>query len=224
MLENLTEQWAQVWADTVAQVESRTQVPASEWRVAGRRTKALPDGETLDHWQGEGLRQVEAYINWLSDTGWSIATLPDGKPGIEWDAEVTFGGTPVRLVIDCVYTNGSDLIVCDYKTGQRVPYGQEQLALYASALERAYGVRPKWGAFYMTRKAELSDLIDLTPWGTDYFDFMFTAMNEQMASGLYPPTVGDHCSYCSFSAYCPATNGPKSSEFPLVITKGMENE
>jgi hypothetical protein len=219
VLDNLTEQWAEVWAETIARAEDRTSVPASEWRVAGRRTKANPDGETLDFWQSEGLRQVESYVEWFSNTGWSIATLPDGKPGIEWQSEVSFGGAPVRLVVDCVYTNGEDLIVCDYKTGQRVPYGQEQLALYASAIERAYGVRPKWGAFYMSRKGELSDLVDLSPWGIDYFDFMFTSMNEAMALGHFPPSVGDHCSYCSFSAFCPAVDGTKSAEYPLRIVK-----
>lgn len=214
---DLTEEWAQIWTKAVADTERYSEVPASEWRVAGRRTKAQPDGETLDFWQGEGLRQVEAYVEWFEKSGWQIATLPDGKPGIEWEAEVHFGGTPVRLIVDCVYTNGTDLIVCDYKTGQRVPYGHEQLSLYASAIERIYGVRPKWGAFYMSRKAELSDLVDLSPWGMDYFDFMFHSMNEQMRLGLYPPTVGDHCGYCSFTAYCPAVNGPKSSQYPLMM-------
>lgn len=217
MLTDVSEKWLEIFQRTVADVEARTDVPADQWRVGGRRTKANPDGETLDFWQGEGLRQVEKYLEWYENTGWKIATLPDGKPGIEWQGQVQFGGTPVRLVVDCVYTNGEDWIVCDYKTGQRVPYGHEQLALYASAIERAYGVRPKWGAFYMSRKGELSDLVDLSPWGIDYFDFMFTSMNEQMASGLFPPHVGDHCSFCSFSAYCPAVDGPKSAEFPLEI-------
>ena len=47
------------------------------------------------------------------------------------------------------------------------PTGKKQLALYASSIEKAYGVRPKWGAFYMSRKGELSDLVDLEPWGID---------------------------------------------------------
>ena len=217
MLTDISEKWLEVFQRAVADVEARSDVPAEQWRVAGRRTKANPDGETLDFWQSEGLRQVEEYLEWYQNSGWTIATLPDGKPGIEWEAEVWFGGTPVRLVVDCVYTNGTDLIVVDYKTGQRVPYGQEQLALYASSIEKAYGVRPKWGAFYMSRKGELSDLVDLAPWGIDYFDFMFASMNEQMATGFFPPHVGDHCSYCAFKAYCPAVAGPKSAEFPLEI-------
>lgn len=214
---DLTEDWAYIWANAVADTERYSEVPASEWRIGGRRTKALPEGETLDFWQSEGLRQVENYVQWLEKTGWQIAVLPDGRPAIEWEAEVWFGGTPVRLIIDCVYTNGTDLIVCDYKTGQRVPYAVEQLALYASAIERSYGVRPKWGAFYMTRKGELSDLVDLTPWGTEYFDFMFDSMNKQMSLGLYPPSVGEHCSYCPFTVFCPAVDGPHASKYPLVI-------
>ena len=53
--------------------------------------------------------------------------------------------------------------------------------------------------------------------GLTYFDFMFASMNEQMATGFFPPHVGDHCSYCSFR--CPAVASQvKSAEFPLEIS------
>jgi len=221
LIDEIVERWAATWAKEVQHVQNSSGVPTEEWRIGGRRTKALPDGETLDHWQSEGLKQVEAYLTWFANTGWSIATMPDGRPGIEWDAQVIFGGTPVRLVIDCVYSNGDDLIVVDYKTGSMTPVGVQQLALYASAIERIHGVRPKWGGFYMSRKGELADLVDLTHWSGDFFDYQFAAMNANIATGYYPANIDKHCeSLCSVKDYCHATKGPKSSDYQLEIVEG----
>lgn len=216
---DITAMWAETWADTVRYTEERTGVPADQWRVGGRGKS-----EDLAWWQNAGLKQVEQYIEWYRKSGWKIATLPDGKPGIEWEAEVHFGGAPVRLVVDAVYDNGSDLIVVDYKTGSKTPFGVLQLSLYASAIERAYGVRPQWGAFYMTRKGILDELVDLSHWGMDYFDYVFEAMNKQMELGYYPPSVGDHCRYCSFSPHCIAVKGEKSADFPLHTQQKKEGK
>ena len=214
MRENLEEMWADVWSQHVSATETKSGINADDWRVGGRRTKALPDGETLAHWQSEGLSQVEDYLAWFANTGWSIATMPDGRPGIEWDAIVEFGGTPVKLIIDCIYSNGDDLIIVDYKTGRMSPTGQQQLALYASAVERIHGVRPKWGSFYMTRTAALADLTDLTPWSMEFFDYQFASMNAFLDTGFYPANIDKHCeSMCSVKDYCHATNGPLSSGY-----------
>jgi hypothetical protein len=214
-MSSTTELWADVWRDALIEAEQKHELPLDQWRTAGRRTKANPDGETLDWWQGDGLQQIEKYKEWLETCGWEIATMPDGKPGIEWEAQVTFGGSPIRLIVDGIYSNGQDWIVVDYKTGSRTPTGVMQLGLYASAIEQAYDIRPKWGAYYMTRKAALDDLTDLTPWGIDFFDQQFAAMNAYMGTGFFPANVGDHCSYCSYRDYCIAVNGSKSAKYPM---------
>lgn len=218
----LTERWADVWSRTISRVEAASGVPCEEWRTGGRRTKALPEGESLDFWQSEGLQQVEKYIDWYHNSGWRIATMPDGKPGIEWEAEVWFAESKVRLIVDAVYEVAGDLVVVDYKTGSRSPStGPIQMGLYASAIEKFYGVRPRWGAIYMSRKGALDDLMDLSPWGIDFFEYQFGAMQAYIDTGFFPPNVGDHCGYCSFTEYCAAVGGSKSSEFPLQIhTKG----
>lgn len=224
MSTDLTERWAEIWSKTISRVEQSTGVACEDWRTSGRRTKALPEGESLDFWQSEGLQQVEKYLEWYANAGWQIATMPDGKPGIEWEAEVWFGDSKVRLIVDAIYTttpaaHPDSLVVVDYKTGSRPPAGPVQLALYASAIEQVYGIRPRWGAYYMSRKGSLDDLIDLTPWGINYFEYTFGAMQAYMDTGFFPPNVGDHCSYCSFKDYCVAANGYKSSEYPLQIMK-----
>jgi hypothetical protein len=222
MKDNLTDEWASIFDGLITKTEHYSGVPVSDWRTGGRRTKANPDGEDLAFWKSEGLRQVEEYISWYHNSGWSIATMPDGKPGIEWEAEVAFGGRPVKLIVDAIYEAGSSLVVVDYKTGSRTPYGVMQIGLYASAIERVYGIRPKWGAFYMTRKAALSDLVDLSAWSMDFFDYEFSALNAFIDTGFFPANVSDHCSYCGFAEHCVAVNGAKSSEYPLSQPKGKQ--
>lgn len=202
---------------TVAREERLTGIPCSEFRVPSRsKTKARPNGEDVDWWKEEGLKQIDGYIKWMGSHDWKIATLPNGKPAIEWEAEVWFGGVAVKLVIDAVYEmpNG-DLIVVDYKTGAKPPIGFEQLGLYASAIEKAYGIRPRFGAFYSTRKGELEDVVELDPWDIDYFNYLFRAMAAQQETGMYIPNLGFGCAGCGVKSQCVAWGSDLSKSFPL---------
>lgn len=217
---SLTEKWLEIFNEEVRLTEEKTGIPSSEWKTAGRKTASRPDGEDIAFWQSDGLKQAESYQKWLEQSGWSIATMPDGRPGVEWDADVQFGGTPVRLIVDAIYQVGEDLVVVDYKTGSRTPFGMIQAGLYASAIERLYNVRPKFGAFFMTRTGALDDLIDLGHLTKDYYDYVYAAMNHSVMAGYFPPSVGDSCRMCSFIEKCPAMG---SIEFPLKI-KGIKKE
>lgn len=228
---DISQTWAEAWGESVSQTEQRSGVPSSQWRSSGRPTKALPNGEDIEFWYGEGLRQVEAYEAWMRKSTWRVHTMPDGKPGVEWAATVNFGGVPVQLVVDAIFAvnpipwmsvTEDELVVCDFKTGKRTPSGMIQLGLYASAIERIHGFRPKWGSYFMTRKGVVEDLVDLSPWGMDYFDYHFSAMQAQLDAGYYPATVGDHCGYCGYAEYCFANNGAKASDYPMIT--GMEKK
>jgi len=211
-----------LWLDTfereIRAIEDRSGLPVDKWRVGGRASKQWPNREDAAFWREEGLRQFEAYIEWLDKSGWKIATMPDDKPGIEWEAEVWFGGTPVRMVVDAIYDVNGDWVVVDYKTGSRTPEWEMQISLYASALERVYGKRPKWGAYYMTRKAALSDLSSLERFGMDWFDYAFSTMNFMVDNDILPAHVGDHCGYCSVSEWCAAVNpqSDKAQQYPII--------
>lgn len=201
----------------------RNDVAPADFRVGGRKTKAWPDGETIEFWMASGFDQIERYLEWIEATDWDIATVPDGRPAIEWDAQVMLGGFPTRLVIDCIYQNrAGELIVVDYKSGSHNPSSPEQLGLYATALELTYGPqwRPRWGAYYMTRRAELLKLENLDKWTNAYFGYQLASMEVGITAGLYPPTIDDHCNWCSVSAYCPARDGEFASQYPLPIGQG----
>jgi len=218
---DLTQKWLEVFNDAVKETEDKTGIPSTEWKTAGRKTTLRPDGEDLSFWQSDGLKQVEAYQKWYESSGWKIATMPDGRPGIEWSADVHFGGTPVRFIVDAIYQVGEDLVIVDYKTGSRTPFGMIQAGLYAAGIEKAYGIRPKWGAFFMTRSGSLDDLIDLSHLTIEYFDYVFGAMNHSVLQGWFPPSVGDSCRMCSFQSQCPAM-GSKSFPLKIPTTKGKK--
>jgi hypothetical protein len=210
--------WVQEFDSSVRYNEEKTGVPVDLWRSAGTKTKSNPFGEDLAWWQDNGLDQVNAYWDWLHSlpSNWKIATMPDGKPGIEWGVEVEFGGSLVKGFIDCIFEVDGELVLIDFKSGKKTPFGVIQLALYACAIERAHGVRPKWGGFYMTRKAEVEELVDLKWWRMPYFDYCFSAMNNSIESGYFMPIVSDACNWaCSYQEQCVAVGGKESDKYPL---------
>lgn len=217
VIENLAAEWSVIFDQFVENEEKKHGIPSSEWRVSKKtKTAKNPDGESLAWWKDNGLKQVETYIEWMKQSDWKIATLPDGKPAIEWEATVFFGGVPVLLFIDCVYESpNGEWIIVDYKSGASSPIGFEQLGLYASAIERAYGKRPKFGAFYSTRKGTLIEMVSLDPWGMDYFDYMFKGMTAQQEQGYYLPNVGMSCNMCGVKSNCIAWGYEPSKNFPF---------
>src|SRR6202020_81592 len=62
----------------------------------------------------------------------------------EWDFIVDIHGTLVRGSIDLWFEENGEIVVVDYKTDlkQRPQAYAPQLALYALAIERAFGKRP----------------------------------------------------------------------------------
>jgi hypothetical protein len=84
------------------------------------------------------------------------------------------------------------------------------------------GIRPKYGAFFMTRQGTLGDLINLDHLTMDYFDYVFGAMNHSVMQGIFPPSVGDSCRMCSFVDKCPAMG--QTGFIPLNTINRKENK
>lgn len=200
--------WDQAWAESLAEQEQATQVPVSEWRSAGRKTKDKPHGEDLEFWKQAGLEQTVAYVEWLERSGWKIATLGD-QPAIEFEVRAEFGGVEVLGFADCMYET-PDLVLVDYKTGSRTPKSWFQLCLYAQAIERMYGVRPVLGAYFMTRKGELSTPEPLDRYDDNFFDRMFHQLDQARQNGPFLPNLGDICHTCDVAYACYARGGAEA--------------
>lgn len=199
--------WRDTWEQCVAKEMSGTQFDVAQWRVAGK-TKALPDGQNLDYWAEEGLTQVQNYLDWFTKTGWKIATI-GGEPAIELEVRAEFGGIEVLGYVDCVYETPS-LLMVDFKTGAKTPESWIQMCLYAQGMERQYGVRPRMGAYYMTRKGALSTPEPLTRYHDGYFDSIFEQLQRGRENGPYLPNIGQTCRTCDVAYACYANSGPEA--------------
>lgn len=203
--------WEQAWEESLAEQDLHAQFPQEKWRRGGRKTKDKPNGEDLDFWHEAGLEHLKGYVEWIERTGWRIATVGD-KPGIELELEATFGGVTVKGIADAVYET-PDLLLVDYKTGSRTPSSWVQLCLYAEAMERQYGVRPKYGAFFMTRKNELSALEPLNKYDGSWFDRLFAQLNKARQYGPFLPNLGEACRTCDVVHACYANGGTESHKY-----------
>lgn len=219
----LSEMWSAEFRAELARAEQDSGYTIDEFKVGGRKTKALPTGEDVDFWMDEGLQQIEKYVSWYKESGWSIAKMPDNRPGIEWSVEVAFGGKPIKMFIDAIFQDKNDhLWIVDFKTGKTTPHSALQLALYRAGIKRTTGLEIDLGAFYMTRKGELSDAIDLSHWTEEFFDGWFATVDAQIALGWFAPNVDMHCGWCGVRDYCWAVQGSESSEYPLKLKEGNE--
>jgi hypothetical protein len=166
----------------------------------------------LDYWERTGIDQVSAYTTWMDEqirAGWRIATVGD-QPAIEFEIRAKFGGVEVLGFADCMYET-PDFLLVDYKTGAKVPNTFFQLCLYAQAIERQYGVRPKLGAYFMTREGKLSAPESLDRYSDDYFDRVFSQLDQVRTSGgPFLPNIGRDCSTCDVAHACYARSGPNA--------------
>lgn len=210
--------WAQAWEQETAEAMKWTEAPVELWRTGGRKTKALPNGEDLGWWHEQGPQQLERYESWLRscvNQGWQVATLPAGRPGVEWGFETEFGGVAVRGYIDLILTRDGQIMVVDLKSGQP-PKSDIQLGLYARALEKDTGWPVDFGAYYITRNGEATPPVSLERFTEDFFVDLFAKTDRIVREGLFLPNVSNMCVSCSVHDYCAAYGGSLVSELPNV--------
>lgn len=219
--------WWAAWDEALKEQHQYTQVPESEWRSAGRATKAKPRGEDVDFWRLEGLQHALAYEAWLHRTGWEIAEF-NGNPLVEFNVSGRFGDIEVKGYIDAVFDTPSGLIIVDYKTGSRSPAGPHQLALYSVMLADLGLPAPEWGAFYKTRTAELGPVESLMQWDRTWWEKQFNLLATAKENSIFLPAISDHCRGCGVRNFCFAFGGSQSAKYdpdnPNFVTDSNSEE
>lgn len=210
---DLSTVWTDAWTDALREQMASTQVPVDQWRKAGRPTRDKPNAEDLQWWYETGLSQLEAYAEWLDKTGWTPVVI-DGVPAIELELVAEFGGVQVKGYLDCAYDMGTgEILLVDYKTGSRTPATFMQLGLYASMLEIRTGVRPQLGAYYMTRKGQLSPTESLDRYSIEWLNRIMPRLARGIEYGIFVPNLGDYCGRCDVQQYCYAAGGDLAQHF-----------
>jgi putative RecB family exonuclease len=209
--------WVRVFDEHVTRQATETQSDPQFWRKAGRVTKDKPEKEDVNWWRGEGSRQLIMYKNWLDSSGYKVAKLSDGTLLSEHETTTRFGNIEVRGFCDVVLKapDGSH-IVMDLKSGTRVPDKLTQLGLYRVALQQNHPddrLKINTGCFFMTRKGEPTEPVDLSKYTTDYFTSIFSMAESIREAKAFVPAPGDACRICDVSDACYTVGGTDSWKY-----------
>lgn len=196
-----------VWKDTWDRVKSAhvasTGQESALWRKAGRTTKANPDGEDEKWWLQEGRAMLNSWVQFrTNELGWQVWTTPDGNPAIEISMTPHFAGIPVQMGIDRVMvTPDGELVIVDLKTGKYTPSSDLQLALYAVGMDKTFGIRPKYGTYWMARAGVTSPLVDLDFYKNNMIEKIIVDFDRARKDALFMPNY-NHCKMCGFKVEC----------------------
>jgi RecB family exonuclease len=124
----------------------------------------------------------------------------------EWDFIADIDGTLIRGSVDLWFEEADGIHIVDYKTDSAVgsaEYGP-QLALYAVALERAFGSRPVRASVHYLRP-DLVVEVGLGDGGIDTARGLIAGLREAQETLSFELHEGEHCWKCPyFKGLCPA--------------------
>ncbi|TVZ01224.1 hypothetical protein EAS64_33640 [Trebonia kvetii] len=224
--------FAEEFTRAIAEESAKSGYRPDQFQLGGRWND---QGE--DFWRENGPQWAANFIHWYerqTDVGVWIA--PDGRPAIELDLTADFGDVPVRGVIDLVLTFGKvnpALVVTDIKSGSTYPDSARQLAIGAGLIEQNFGIRPRYGAFFMARgtgrttKTYFQPVIEMDGAANSvpYLGGEFAFFDLSANSGNYPAHPGDHCRRCPVAHACVERGGHEAARYdpnyptPLRRTK-----
>lgn len=210
---SLKDTWEKAWRFELAKATKNGEISLSDIRQSSRTTKANPDGENVNWWYDNGYEFVKSWVSWRENSPWKIWTLPNGEPAIEVVAEVKFGGIQFVGAIDRIFeTESGELVILDLKTGARTPQSDLQLQVYACMLERAFGIRPQYGCYWMARTNQTTAPVDLSEFTLKKLDSIVYSFQKARENNIYVPNF-DGCKMCSLIEYCGYKDGKKALPF-----------
>jgi hypothetical protein len=186
----------------------------ASWLPSGRATKEWPNRRDQEWWWHHGPIYVQRWIDWTTETPWQLATLQDGRRGVELEFKPTIGNWPVQMFIDRLYvTEDGDVVVVDIKTGDPRFTEVLQLALYAEGVHQATGIRPKYGTFWCAQTGDITGLRDLSPWTNRSLGDLVKRFYWNLAAQRFAPRVSNLCNACSVRHACLAYGGDQASTY-----------
>jgi RecB family exonuclease len=195
--------WAEAFNDCIGEEQEKSGVNPLDWRASGRVSKAYPDKENGDWWAEQGPIMVQNFIEFWESSGWQVWTTPEGIPGIEIQFNVMYGDVRIKAFADMIaVTPTGELAVVDFKSGASMPGSDMQLGLYATAMEKQFGIRPSAGYYYDARKVMMIPAQKLDIWTAPLFTELFKQFEESVQRQVFLPNTNNYCSSCSVKDYC----------------------
>lgn len=193
-------------------------------RVSGKKLLKAgmgggPNKKDYAWWLEFGPQMIEGWADWKVEMGWTLATMPDGSPGIEVDLNQPMAGRPFKGFIDRLYFTGTgELVIVDLKSGN-VPANDLQLGEYRVGLMRQHGLVADWGAYWMASTGQLTSMKHLTKYTEGFIDHLYEMAWRGIEAGVYMPALGSQCvSLCGVKDYCRPFGGVQSHRVPPFET------
>jgi len=139
-----------------------------------------------------------------SDLGKRAAAA--ARSGREWDFIADIHGTLVRGSVDLWFEEAGGIVVVDYKTDAqpRPEAYAPQLALYALAIERAFGKRPVEAWLYFLR-SNTPIRVSVDDAAIHRVEDLLTRLSRAQDDLRFDLQAGEHCRACQFyRTLCPA--------------------
>jgi ATP-dependent helicase/nuclease subunit A len=156
----------------------------------------------------EAQRLADVFLT--SELGRRAASAPSAAR--EWDFIVDINGTLVRGTIDLWFKKNDEIAIVDYKTdtvkvsdaATRATSYTPQLALYALAIERAFGKRPSHAWLHFLRPDTLVEVpIDAS--AIQQVEGLLADLRTAQDTLQFELREGDHCRACAYyRGLCPA--------------------
>ncbi|HYM12487.1 MAG TPA: UvrD-helicase domain-containing protein [Bryobacterales bacterium] len=184
----------------------RDEMDASEF---GRRVHALLAGaRPREQADREALRLVENF----ESSAWGRRAAAASRAEREQDFLISLGGRLLRGQIDLWFEQGGEIVVADYKTDEvtaseaagRAGEYELQLRLYALAVERITGARPRRAVLYFLRP-NVAVEIALDEASLAAAQAKVEELFQAQSRVDFPLRAGKHCFRCPhFRGICPA--------------------
>jgi hypothetical protein len=187
------------WDAGLAEMQAR-EPDMSKW-LTGSKTTGFTDAGRR---RSRGADQVIGYCLAVRSSPFVIWESPDG-PAVELEFRITLGGVEVVGFIDQVLeAPDGGLHVRDLKTGTKLPDSPLQLGVYAEAIEQQYGIRPRWGDYFMCKNNAPTKPADLSGYTADRLGRWFARLDRAVKAGVFIPSPGDACRTCAVARWCDA--------------------
>lgn len=195
--------WDKAWTKLQAEQLEKTGIDQGKWKASGRKTKANPNKEDGQWWSVNGKEMVDRWIEWRNGShSWTLWEPTPGTPAIELALNPIWNDVPVQMHIDRVMINpDGELVVIDIKTGSRNPSSDLQLAFYAAGIESIFGIRPRYGAYWLGRSGGIKELINLDMYPSEDIIELVTKFDKARKAELFMPNL-NHCVMCSVKESC----------------------
>jgi putative RecB family exonuclease len=166
-------------------------------RTAGRKGAE----EEEEWWYSNGLEMLKGWVNFRLNSGWKIWQSENVR-GIELEIIIRPNGIETKMVIDRIMeTPRGSLAVVDLKTGKYKPSTSLQLGFYKVGAKLAYDIDVNEGYYWMARRGEMSDPIDLSFYTEDKVARLITMFDQARRSGIFIPNLNS-CNMCGYTQEC----------------------